>query len=190
MEKINQPTFSSISNLNSVLGIGQIALGILVIIIATFTVWLTVWVLGGSLILWGIIDLTQFFHKNVNLSWWHLFSGILAIGSGVLLLFIPDMGVAAISLILAILFLMGGLNKILGALTDRPANWGYVVFGGGLSIILGLFILSQWPINSFVFLGILVGIEILLNGWTLLVVGYVSRRLINYRRGTPSGASG
>jgi uncharacterized membrane protein HdeD (DUF308 family) len=184
MEKIKQPepAFSSVPNKNSIIGIGQISLGTLVIIIAAFTTWLTVWVLGGSLIVWGGIDLAQFFHKkNQDLSWWRLASGVLAIGGGALLLLFPGMGVAAIALVLVILFIMGGINKIFGALTDRPANWGWVVFGGGLSIILGFFILSQWPIKSFVFLGVLVGLEILMNGWTLLVVEYVSRRLIHYR---------
>jgi len=192
MEKINQaePAFSSTPTINSITATGQIALGILVIIIATITTWLTVWVLGWCLIVWGIIDLAQFFHKNADLSWWRFSSGVLANGCGVLMFFFPGMGAAAISLVLVILFVMGGLNKIFGALTDRPANWGWVVFGGGLSIILGFFILSQWPVKSFVFLGVLVGIEILLNGWTLLAVSYVSRRLTHYHRGTPSGASG
>lgn len=192
MEKINspEPAFSSVPTINSATGIGQIALGILVVIIAAFTTWLTVWVLGGFLIVWGIIDLAQFFHKNLDLTWWRFSSGVLAVGCGVLLFFCPGMGVAAISLVLVILFILGGLNKIFGALTDRPTNWGWVVFGGGLSIILGFFILSQWPVKSFVFLGVLVGIEILLNGWTLLVVGYISRRLTHYRHGTTSGASG
>lgn len=193
MEKINQqePAFSSIPNINSIIGIGQIIIGILVIVISAFTAWLTVWVLGGCLIIWGIIDLAQFFHKkNPDLSWWRLATGVLAIGCGALLLLFPGMGAAAIALILVILFIMGGINKIFGALTDRPVNWGWVVFGGGLSIILGFFILSQWPIKSFVFLGVLVGIEILMNGWTLLVVEYVSRRLIHHRREISSGASG
>ena len=191
MGKINQAeqAFSFIPFINTIAGTGQIALGILIIIIAAFTTWLTVWVMGWCLIVWGVIDLAQFFHKKVDLSWWRFSSGVLAIGCGVLLFFFPGMGSAAISLVFVILFIMGGLNKIFGALTDRPANWGWVVFGGGLSIILGFFILSQWPVKSFVFLGVLVGIEILLNGWTLLAVGYVSRRLMHYSRGTPSGAS-
>ncbi len=192
MEQKNKakPAFSSVSTMNSVTATGQIALGILVIIISTITTWLTIWVLGWCLIVWGVIDLAQFFHKNVDFSWWRFSSGLLAIGCGMLMFFFPGMGVAAISLVLAILFILGGFNKIFVAFTDRPVNWGWVVFGGGLSIILGFFILSQWPVKSFVFLGVLLGVEILLNGWTLLSVGYISRRLTHLRRETPSGASG
>ncbi len=185
MEKSNhtEPPFSFIPAINSVIGNIQIALGILVIVVAAFTTWLTLWGLGGSLVVWGVIDLAQFFlKKNFDLFWWRFSSGVLAIGGGVLFFILPGMAVDAISLVLVILFIMGGINKIFGAITDRPLNWGWVVFGGGLSIILGYFILSQWPVQSFDFLGVMLGIEILLNGWTLLVVGYFFRGLMRNTR--------
>ena len=61
MGKINQAeqAFSFIPFINTIAGTGQIALGILIMIIAAFTTWLTVWVMGWCLIVWGN-DLAQF----------------------------------------------------------------------------------------------------------------------------------
>ena len=114
MGKINQAeqAFSFIPFINTIAGTGQIALGILIIIIAAFTTWLTVWVMGWCLIVWGVIDLAQFFHKKVDLSWWRFSSGVLAID--VVCCFFSGYGAAAISLVFVILFIMGGLNKIFG----------------------------------------------------------------------------
>lgn len=189
MGRINKSdqNFTKNASGNMVIGISQVVLGVLVILFAAFTTWLTIWALGLCLIVWGAIDLAQFFPlKKTDSSWWRFSLGVLASGCGALLLFYPGIGVAAISLVLAILFIMGGLYKIFGALTDRPVNWGWVVLGGGLSIILGFFIFSQWPVDNFLLLGVLVGIEILLNGWTLMAINFASQRVFHHRGGTPS----
>lgn len=176
---------------NTAFGIGQIALGILVIILAALTAWLTVWALGLFLVIWGgLVLLQSVSQRKRRFFWWYLSTSLLALATGFLLLFFPGMGAAALSLILAILFIMGGLYKILAAIGEKAQNWGWIVFGGGISIILGFFILSQWPINNFLILGVLVGIEIILNGWSLMVVGYASQRIIAHNRQTPSRAHG
>lgn len=189
--KQSEQSFSSVNTDTTAIGIGQIALGTLVIIMAAFTTWITVWFIGLCLVAWGIIDLIQFFQKrSISLSRWRFSVGMLAVSCGVLLIFFPAMGAAALSIILAILFIMSGLYKVFGALSERPVNWGWVVLGGGLSIILGFFIFSIWPVTSFIILGVLVGIDIMLNGWSLLAAGYASRKFFYHHRGTPSGAHG
>jgi uncharacterized membrane protein HdeD (DUF308 family) len=160
------------------IGIGQILLGVLIIFIAMLTTWLSVRVLGLILLIWGVIDFFQGLNNNKNrFIWWRRSSGILFFGAGLLLLLFPGMGSAALSLILAVLFVLGGLYKIAAVAGKREPGWGGVMVGGGLSIILGLFIISRWPIKSFLLIGILVGIEIILNGWTLMAAGYVTNRV-------------
>jgi uncharacterized membrane protein HdeD (DUF308 family) len=42
---------------------------------------------------------------------------------------------------------------------------------------MGLLIVKWWPVNSFMVLGILVGIEIMINGGALAIAGMAGKRL-------------
>lgn len=157
----------------NVIAVGHITLGILVIILASLAVWLNRWFLGLILFLVGALDLSQFIiRKNPSLFRWRFLVVIFSSGIACILLFFPDMSIMTLSLIIAIFLIFCGIHKIIVISADRPPNWGYVVFGGGMSIILGFFILSQWPVENFLILCVLLGIEIVLNGWSLLMAGY------------------
>jgi uncharacterized membrane protein HdeD (DUF308 family) len=151
-----------------VFGAVQVVLGIAVIIVAAFATWLSVWIIAVSLAIWGILDLIHVLkQKNI---WWRYPLGILALCGGVLLMIKPGIGSAAISLLLSFLFLVGGINAVLISV-KQPDGRGWIAAGGILSLLLGVLILSMWPVTSFILLGVLTGVEILLNGWTLTITG-------------------
>jgi uncharacterized membrane protein HdeD (DUF308 family) len=151
-----------------VFGAVQVVLGIAVIIMAAFATWLSVWAIAVSLAIWGILDLIHVLKQKTI--WWRYPLGILALCGGVLLMIKPGIGSAAISLLLSILFLVGGINAVLLSL-KQPDGRGWIAAGGILSLLLGVLILSMWPVTSFILLGVLTGVEILLNGWTLTIAG-------------------
>jgi len=52
-----------------------------------------------------------------------------------------------------------------------------VMFNGIISLILGIMIWRQWPYSGLWVIGLFVGIEMLLNGWSLVMLSLTGRRL-------------
>ena len=94
-----------------------------------------------------------------------LILGIIYAIAGLFLLFNPLAGVITITLILGIFLLIDGLFRIILAFTVRQEHdWEWLVFGGIVSIILGILILMSWPESSAVVLGLLFGIAMIMGG--------------------------
>jgi uncharacterized membrane protein HdeD (DUF308 family) len=165
-EQANDKSLSSRPAAISI-GIGQIVLGIVMAVIAGFAAWLTVKVVGIILIIRGALDI---YHarrsmqtKNRSL----IFVGIASVAFGAFLLIHSQTAASILILLLAILFIIGGLQKIFAQRTEkRSADRGTAAIGV-ISLLFGLFILASWPVHSFSILGILLGIEIILNGMSI-----------------------
>ena len=56
--------------------------------------------------------------------------------------------------------------------------WGWVVFSGILSFLLGLMIVAKWPASSFYTLGIFLGIDLIFIGSGWLSVGLALRKKV------------
>jgi uncharacterized membrane protein HdeD (DUF308 family) len=158
---------------SEVFGAVQVVLGVAVIIVAAFATWLSVWLIAVSLAVWGVLELSYVLKQKTI--WWRLPLGILALAGGILLMIKPGIGSAAISLLLSVLFIVGGINAVLTSV-KHPESRGWIAAGGLLSLLLGILILSNWPVTNFFILGVLTGIEILLNGWTLTIGGMAGKR--------------
>ncbi|HEX2959265.1 MAG TPA: DUF308 domain-containing protein [Chitinispirillaceae bacterium] len=157
-------------------GFSQIALGIAVILIAIITSWVSVKTLGMILIIWAALEIIPVLRLRGNNAIPHIVWCCIIAGIGTLLIVLPGIGAAVISLMLAVLFIFGGVYKMIVVSRDQP-NWGWSSAGSVASMLLGLFILTRWPITNFVLLGILIGIEILLNGWSISVIEYAEKRV-------------
>jgi uncharacterized membrane protein HdeD (DUF308 family) len=61
--------------------------------------------------------------------------------------------------------MVGGVFRIVGSLMYRFPQWGWVLFGGVLNLLLGILIWQQWPFSGFWVIGLFVGIDMIFNGW-------------------------
>jgi len=93
--------------------------------------------------------------------------------AGFLTLQHPLLAAEGLTLMLAALFLLVGLFRIAVALVDHLPSWGWILFNGVVTVLLGLAIWRQWPESGLWVLGMLVGIELIVNGvtWSVLAVG-------------------
>ncbi len=58
----------------------------------------------------------------------------------------------------------------------RPfPRWVWVLLSGAVAIVLGVLILARWPSDAVWAIGLLVGIDLLLSGWSLLMLGFAVR---------------
>lgn len=157
------------------LGILLIALGALAIGYAKWATEFTVIFLGFLLACAGVLQIVNGFYARkwtgVSLS---MFLGLFYIVAGGVCIFKPIEGALGISLLIAALLLVGGLIRLVSALRFRFENWGWVVFNGFVSVLLGLLILAEWPASAIWVIGLFVGIDLLLMGcywvWLSLAV--------------------
>ena len=150
-----------------------LALGIALMVLGVFALgaaWLVteVWILlfGILLIIGGVFQVAQSFTARAWRGFlWHVLAGVLYLVVGAMLLAHPLLGAAAVTLVLAVAFLVDGLLKIVLSLQvrDHP-NWGWLLLDGVVLVVLALLILGQWPAASAFIIGLLIGIQMIFTG--------------------------
>ncbi|MFC1681365.1 HdeD family acid-resistance protein [Pseudomonadota bacterium] len=102
--------------------------------------------------------------------------GILSVIIGIYMVINPGTALATLTLFLALYLILSGIVEALMAFHVKPANgWGWVLFSGIASLVLGIMIWSQFPLSGAWAIGLLVGIKLFFSGWTVLVIGLAGR---------------
>ena len=164
-----------------------LALGIVLVILGTLSI-LAPWVSGlvaqavvGFVLIGAGITWTVFsFHAR---SWgsglWEALVGVLAVICGVIMLAHPLVSLAIMTLVLAAYFTAAGVLKMVFAFQHKPMRgWGWVLFNGVVSILLGVLITYQWPFSGTWAVGILVGVDLLIGGFGLIRTGSASEHIL------------
>jgi uncharacterized membrane protein HdeD (DUF308 family) len=100
----------------------------------------------------------------------HLLSAALYLFVGFFMLEDPQRVAVVLTLLFAASFLVGGLLRVISsALLYFPA-WQWVMLNGIIDILLGIFVLSEWPESSLWVIGMFVGIDLLFHGWSWIVL--------------------
>lgn len=154
-----------------------LALGILMIILGTVALFLIpaatigmALLLGWVLVFSGIIELIHAFRvKQWGGLFLHLIGGILGILVGLLVVTHPVAGAAAWTLLFASFLTVIGLFRLITAISLRFPKWGWAVFDGIISLALGILLWAQWPWSGLWFLGLAVGISLILRGWSYVM---------------------
>jgi uncharacterized membrane protein HdeD (DUF308 family) len=136
-------------------------------------------VVGWSAIFNGVAQIIFGFRTHGS---WHVILefilGIIYIIAGIYLLMHPVGGLLALTLILAwFLFIYGVFALVLAFQMKPRGGWGWVLFDGIITILLGVLILAHWPINSDWIVGTLFGISIFISGITRLMMSLALRRI-------------
>jgi uncharacterized membrane protein HdeD (DUF308 family) len=84
--------------------------------------------------------------------------------TGFLLIRYPLMGAESLTLVLASFFIVGGVFRAIGSSVAKFPRWGWAVFSGVLSTILGITLLVQMPISGLWFVGFAIGIDLIFAG--------------------------
>ena len=79
--------------------------------------------------------------------------------------------------IISIFLILGGLFRIVVALIQRFTGWGWVLFNGVVTLFLGILVYKQWPESALWFIGLYLGIDIIVNGWSYIMLALALRQL-------------
>lgn len=159
------------------LGIMEIILGLLAIT-APLMAGVTVTILIGIFLL--VRGVARIFGSLGAGSWASgilgLLIGLLAVVVGIMFLTRPGAALAWITWLLAVYFLAVGIAGIILAFRLRKQpGWLWTLINGIVSLVLGVLIISSWPLSGIWAIGVLVGIHLLFSGWTILAVGLAAR---------------
>ncbi len=161
-------------------GLILLALGFFAIGATVLTTLVTVVFLGALFVCGGIILIVDSFHywKGKGKAFFiNLLMGILYFAFGIMLMMSPVVGAATLTLILAVLFTLLGISRIIYAITLRLPQWGWVLISGILTLSLGILIAIGWPQSSLFIIGIFVGIDLIFGGWAYLMAAIVAKSL-------------
>jgi len=103
--------------------------------------------------------------------------GVLNLIAGLVVVAQPGLALVTLTLFLAAYFAATGVTEIVAAFQARPAQgWGWLAFGGVLSLALGIMIWRQLPLSGAWAVGVLVGVRMLSSGWALFALGGAAAR--------------
>jgi len=164
----------------------MLALGIALIVLGMFAIgWDVVFItvisvifLGWVLLIGGIVEAVQAFrHRKGGSFFLHLLSAVLAVVVGFLLLENPTGGALVLTLMLAFYFIAGGIFRIIAALSMRLPSWGWMLFNGIVTLLLGILVLAHWPGSALWVIGLFIGIDMIVTGWARVMLALAVRKL-------------
>ena len=161
------------------MGILFIALGMIGIAGQTLFSFVTINILGAFLIFGGAL---QFAHALKSSGWKsvgiQIILAILYIAAGIYTWAFPIPALEAITLWLAAIFFVTGFLRLISAFQHRHfQEWFWLVLSSAISILMGVLIMNGYPESSLWLPGLLIAIELLLQGWSLLFLGLAARSL-------------
>jgi uncharacterized membrane protein HdeD (DUF308 family) len=125
--------------------------------------------IGAMLLITGIFQLIG--SVRARMHWWAFLSALLSIVIGGWMWWMPLEGMLALVMAVAIFFAVEGVLEILLALEFRPArNWGWMLASGIATLVLSALLWSGFPTLSVFYLGILIAINFIFYGISLLML--------------------
>lgn len=132
---------------------------------------------GWSFLILGAFQLIIAFRE---IGWgariWAILLGVIGILAGFNLLAHPLEGVLTLTLVLGILFVVSGVMKLIaGFALPSGSLKGLVIVSAIASAILGIMILADYPGTAVIALGILLGVELISDGATIIGLAFSER---------------
>ena len=112
---------------------------------------------------------------------WSLLTAVLSIVLGLILILQPLAGVLTLTMVLIAFFIVEGVASIIGAFQHRDhlRSWGWVLFSGIIDLLLAFLIWDGWPSSADWAIGLLVGINMLFLGLSLVMTALAARVMGN-----------
>ena len=135
--------------------------------------------LGWMFLISGVAGLiVTFWARQMPGFWWSLFSAALAVLAGLILLARPTQGVLTLTIVVGAYFLAEGVATIMYALEHRrelSERWSWLLVSGLMDILIAFLIISGLPGSAEWAIGLLVGINLVLGGASLVGMALAAR---------------
>jgi uncharacterized membrane protein HdeD (DUF308 family) len=135
--------------------------------------------LGWMFLISGIAGLVlTFWARQMPGFWWSLVSAALALVAGIVLLAQPVEGTLTLTIVVGAYFLAEGVATIMYALEHRrelSQRWSWMLVAGLMDLLIAAVIIAGLPGSALWAVGLLVGINLLFGGASLIGVALAAR---------------
>lgn len=99
-----------------------------------------------------------------------LFGAITAV-AGACIFANPMFGLTTLTILVIAYFVVDGIYHLVAYFQLKRAGRGWLLLGGLVSLVLAAMLYADFPSSSEWAIGLLVGIRLLMNGWTMIMLG-------------------
>jgi uncharacterized membrane protein HdeD (DUF308 family) len=173
------PIIKKASGLYIAMAVVFILLGIMAIV-EPMVAGLAVAILVGWLLTFGGVAhlISSFSGGGTGRVIWHVILGIVYTVGGVYFLLHPLLGLGTLTLFLAGIILAAALLEFIAYFRTRSdGGSGWLLINGLITLLLGGLIWVHWPSSSVWAIGTLVGVNLLMTGFSRLMLGMAARKL-------------
>jgi len=158
-------------------GIGLLVLGVAAVVRSVTATVASMLFFGWLLLIASGIEIAQ----AVMVGHWagffyHLLAAILFGITGLLLITRPLISAEAVTIIMAMFFIIGGLFQLIGSLATTPSGWGWQAADGIITFILGALVLAQWPASGLWLIGLFIGVDLIFYGCAWIALALAVRK--------------
>jgi uncharacterized membrane protein HdeD (DUF308 family) len=157
------------------MGVALIILGTIAVASAEIMTLVSVMLLGWLLLFGGIFEVVHGFARRAWGGFFiNLMGGLLYAVTGILMISHPTLAAATLTLMIAMLLVVAGTFRIVVAFSTPIHHRSWLVLNGVISLLFGIYILSTWPASGLVIIGLFIGIDMIFDGWTEVMLALSS----------------
>ncbi|CCD98989.1 HdeD family acid-resistance protein [Bradyrhizobium sp. STM 3809] len=160
-------------------GILLAVLGLLAMVLTPLASLAVTIFLGWMFLISGVAGLAlTFWARGMPGFWWSLLSAALAIIAGIILVAQPIQGTLTLTVVIGVYFLAEGVATIMYALEHRrelSGRWSWLAISGLVDIAIAGIIISGLPGTATWAIGLLVGINLLFGGLSMIGMALAAR---------------
>jgi uncharacterized membrane protein HdeD (DUF308 family) len=136
--------------------------------------------LGWMFLISGVAGLAlTFWARGMPGFWWSLVSAALAVAVGIILLAQPVEGALTLTIVVGVYFLAEGVATVMYALEHRrelSERWSWLLIAGFMDVLIAAIIIAGLPGSALWAVGLLVGINLLFGGASLIGMALAARK--------------
>jgi uncharacterized membrane protein HdeD (DUF308 family) len=148
----------------------------------------SVLVIGAAIVVAGIFQIVHAFSARAlrGVLFW-LLAGIVYAAAGVIILYDPLLASLTLSLTAGVFLVAAGAMRVWAGFHIRPAaGWRWIVAAGALTLCVGGIVISAWPGIGLWFLGAMLVVDLIFQGWGLIAFGWALRARALRHAATPA----
>jgi uncharacterized membrane protein HdeD (DUF308 family) len=161
-------------------GILLVVLGLAAMVLPPLASLAVTILLGWMFLISGVAGLAlTFWARQMPGFWWSLISAALAVLAGIVLLAQPVQGTLTLTIVVGAYFLAEGVATIMYALEHRrelSERWSWLLIAGIMDILIAAVIITGLPGSALWAVGLLVGINLLFGGASLIGMALAARK--------------
>jgi uncharacterized membrane protein HdeD (DUF308 family) len=163
-----------------------LAIGVLIELAGIFSIFVPIVasisvaiLVGWALLVGGVVQFAHVARRDAG--WeriWRLFLALITAVAGLSILLFPLSGTVTLTFVLVVWFFVSGGTKLAAWSRMRQADGSWMIgLNGFASIVLGVLIWASLPSSAAWAIGLLVGIDLVLYGSSLIMSALAGRRL-------------